>query len=139
MNKKNVIIVVLLILVVLLSVTGIALGLKFINGYEANAGKNLKTFSLDLNDMYCNVKDSNKILKVNITIETNNKDTLEILSRKVYLIRDNINQIIRNKTEEQLKGREGQTNLQKEIKETLIQIFNDETITNVYFNDFVMQ
>ncbi|MFS8541862.1 MAG: flagellar basal body-associated FliL family protein, partial [Tissierellales bacterium] len=101
--------------------------------------KREETYSLDLKDMYCNVKDSNKILKVNITIETNNKNTVEVLSEKVYLIRDEINQIIRNKTEDELKGREGQVNLQNDIREALIRIFKDEAITNVYFNDFVMQ
>jgi len=139
MDKKNIIIIVLLVLVVLLSATGIVVGLRFINSNETNTVKKVKTYSLDLDDMYCNVKDSNKIVKVNVTVETNSESTLETLNNKAYLIRDSINQIIRNKSEDELKGKEGQLNLQKEIKETLVQIFNDETITNVYFNDFVMQ
>lgn len=139
MNKKNLIIIVLLVLLVLISVAGIAIGLKYLNSDKETGGKKLETFSLDLNDMYCNIKDSNKIVKVNITIETNSENTLKAISDKVYLIRDNINQIIRNRTEDELVGKEGQVNLQNDIRESLIKVFNDESITNVYFNDFVMQ
>ncbi len=139
MDRKNIIIIVLLVLVVLLSATGIVIGLRFVDVDEITANKKEETYSLNLEDMYCNVKDSNKIVKVNITIETNDEDSINNLSDKVYLIRDEINQIIRNKTEDELIGKEGQVNLQKDIRETLNKIFDDETIINVYFNDFVMQ
>lgn len=139
MDRKNIIIIVLLVLVVLLSATGIMIGLRFVDVDEITANKKEETYSLNLEDMYCNVKDSNKIVKVNITIETNDEDSINNLSDKVYLIRDEINQIIRNKTEDELIGKEGQVNLQKDIRETLNKIFDDETIINVYFNDFVMQ
>ncbi|QQY80727.1 flagellar FliL protein [Keratinibaculum paraultunense] len=142
MNNRNVILIVLLILVVVLAVVGIVLGVTFYrnnkNGNNSNK-KNLETFNLTLEDMYCNIKDSKKIVKVKITIETNNKETLELLEKKQFLIRDDINKIIRNKTEEELQGEEGQIKLQKEIKESLIKLFNDETITNVYFDDLIIQ
>ncbi len=63
--------------------------------------------------MYCNIKDSKKIVRVKVTIETNNKNTLELLENKQFLIRDDINKIIRSKTEEELQGDEGQIKLQK--------------------------
>lgn len=142
MNNRNVILIVVLILVVVLAVVGIVLGVTFYrnnkNGNNSNK-KNLETFNLTLEDMYCNIKDSKKIVKVKITIETNNKETLELLEKKQFLIRDDINKIIRNKTEEELQGEEGQIKLQKEIKESLIKLFNDETITNVYFDDLIIQ
>ncbi len=140
MNNKNVILIVLLILVVILAVVGIVLGITFYRNNNGDSNKkNLETFNLTLEDMYCNVKDSKKIVKVKITIETNNKETLELLEKKQFLIRDDINKIIRNKTEEELQGEEGQVKLQKEIKESLIKLFNVETITNVYFNDLIIQ
>ena len=89
--------------------------------------------------MYCNIKDSKKIVKVKITIETNNKNTLELLENKQFLIRDDINKIIRSKTEEELQGDEGQIKLQKEIKESLIKLFDDVAITNIYFDDLIIQ
>ncbi len=74
-----------------------------------------------------------------VTISTNSKTTYEGLSEKQFLIRDDINKIIRNKTEEELQGKDGQVKLQEEIKLSLIELFNDETITNVYFDDFIIQ
>lgn len=145
MNKKNIILIVLLVLVIVLSIFAILMGMKAINASNANSNnginlkKSEKTYSLTLDDMYCNVKESKRIVKVNVTIETYLEKTLETLNTKEYLIRDNINQIIRNKTEEELEGKEGQIALQKEIKDCLIKLFNDESIINVYFNDFVMQ
>ncbi|MCF6460537.1 flagellar basal body-associated FliL family protein [Clostridium sp. Cult3] len=141
MNNRNTILVVLLIIVVILAVVGIGLGVVFYRNNNANVSnrKHTETFNLTLQDMYCNIKDSKKIVKVKTTIETNNKKTLEFLEEKQFLIRDDINKIIRSKTEEELQGEEGQVKLQKEINESLIKLFNDETITNVYFDDLIIQ
>lgn len=46
---------------------------------------------------------------------------------------------MRNSTEEELEGKEGQVNLQNSIKKNLINLFNDENITNIYFDDFIIQ
>lgn len=89
--------------------------------------------------MYCNIKDSKKILKLKFTLETTSKKTLENLTEKQFLIRDEANKIIRNLTDEDLKGKEGQMNLQSQLKESIIELFNDESITNIYFDDFIIQ
>lgn len=125
-----------LLLVIILTISGILIGMKILGSDE---DKNTKTFSLNLEDIYCDIKDSNSIVKLNITIETLSEDSLEVFTSKVYLIRNNINEIVRNKTEEELKGKDGQVNLQKEIKENLLDVFKDESIVNIYFNEFVIQ
>jgi flagellar FliL protein len=141
MSNKNTVLVVLLVLVIVLAIVGIVLGTTFYKNNNANNSnkKKMETFNLTLQDMYCNIKDSKKIVKVKITIETNNKDSLKVLEEKQFSIRDDINKIIRNKKEDELQGKEGQVQLQKEINESLIKLFNDETITNVYFDDLVIQ
>ena len=141
MSNKNTVLVVLLVLVIVLAIVGIVLGTTFYKNNNANNSnkKKMETFNLTLQDMYCNIKDSKKIVKVKITIETNNKDSLKVLEEKQFSIRDDINKIIRNKKEDELQGKEGQVQLQKEINESLVKLFNDETITNVYFDDLVIQ
>lgn len=141
MNNRNSVLVILLILVVLLAIVGIVLGLMFYKnkGVDNNAKKQMETFNLTLDDMYSNIKDSKKIVKLKVTVSTNSKTTYEGLGEKQFLIRDDINKIIRNKTEEELQGKDGQIELQDEIKLSLIELFNDETITNVYFDDFIIQ
>ncbi|WP_339788522.1 flagellar basal body-associated FliL family protein [Tissierella sp.] len=94
---------------------------------------------MTLEDLYCNIKDSKRILKIKITLETINEDTLTTLTEKQFLIRDDVNKIITNLTEEELRGKEGQINLQNQIKTNMVELFNDESIINVYFNDFIIQ
>ncbi|MCF6466304.1 hypothetical protein C3E90_10510 [Clostridium sp. Cult2] len=141
MNNRNIVLIIILILVIIFAILGVVLGITYYRNNNANNStrKQLETYNLTLDDMYCNIKDSKKIMKVKITIETSDKKTLELLSEKQFLIRDDINKIIRNKTEDKIQGEEGQTALQKEIKESLVKLFNDSTITNVYFNDLIIQ
>ena len=143
MENRNVILIILLILVIVLAAVGVVLGLMYRNNKNANidntAKKQLETFNLTLDDMYCNIKESKKIVKIKVTIETTNEKTFETLHEKQFLIRDNINKIVRNKTEEELQGEDGQIQLQNQLRESLVNLFNDETITNVYFNDLIIQ
>lgn len=129
-----------LIIIVIITTTGIIVGVMFYKNNPENPDKKeLETFNLTLEDMYCNIKDSKRIVKAKITIETNDKKALEIIKEKQFLIRDDINKIIRNKTEENLQGKEGQIELQGKIKESLKKLFNEEKITNVYFDDLIIQ
>lgn len=138
MSKNTIIIIVLILLLAL--VAGIAVGIFF---FSNNSGekkvKEIQSYSITLDDLYCNIKDSKRILKIKITLETTNEKTLEKLTAKQFLIRDDVNKIITNLTEEELRGKEGQINLQNQIKTNMVDLFNDESITNIYFNDFIIQ
>lgn len=138
MSKNTIIIIVLILLLAL--VAGIAVGIFF---FSNNSGekkvKEIQAYSITLDDLYCNIKDSKRILKIKITLETTNEKTLEKLTAKQFLIRDDVNKIITNLTEEELRGKEGQINLQNQIKTNMVDLFNDESITNIYFNDFIIQ
>ena len=128
-------------MVIIFAIVGIILGVTFYKTKNVGniAKQTPKTFVLTLEDMYCNIKDSKKIAKVRVTVETNNKKTLELIEGKQFLVRDDINKIIRNKDEDDLQGKDGQIELQKEINESLIELFDDKSITNVYFNDLIIQ
>lgn len=137
--SKNITIILLIVIVVLLIIGGV-LGFFLIRGNNQEVKvKKIPTFNLTLEDMYSNVKDSKKILKTNITIETINEKTFKNIDEKQFLIRNEVNIILRSKDEEALAGKEGQLNLQQELKESIINLFNDENITNIYFNDFIIQ
>ncbi|WMM26614.1 flagellar basal body-associated FliL family protein [Tissierella sp. MB52-C2] len=137
MSKNTILIIIIILLLSLIA--GIGVGIFFFSSRTTTTAKNLKTYSLTLDDMYCNIKDSKKILKLKFTLETTSKKTLENLTEKQFLIRDEANKIIRNLTDEDLKGKEGQINLQSQLKENIIELFNDESITNIYFDDFIIQ
>ena len=136
MSKKTIIIVVVVLILAIFA--GIAVGMtiwKKSNGEP----KEIIKHSLTLEDIYCNIKDSKRIMKLRITLESTELKTIEKLTAKQFLIRDEVNKIARNRTDEELQGKEGQVNLQEEIKSSLVELFEDETITNIYFNDFIIQ
>lgn len=129
-----------LVALIIIFVVGVILGGVFYKSKSKNASKKkAETFNLTLEDMYCNIKESKKIVKVKITIETKDKKDLERIVEKQFLIRDDINKIIRNKTDVELQGKEGQVELQGEIKESLKKLFDKTNIVNVYFDDLIVQ
>jgi len=138
MSKKTLLIIVIVLLVALIA--GIIVGIfMFSNNAKERKVKEIPTFSLTLDDLYCNIKDSKKILKVKVTLETASEKTLEKLTEKQFLIRDEINKIVRNLTDEDLQGKEGQVKVQNQIKTSLVELFGEESIINIYFNDFIIQ
>lgn len=136
MSKKTIIIIVVTLVSAI--VLGIVVGMVFWKR-SGNTPKEIIKYSLTLDDMYCNIKDSKRILKLKITLESTNSDTIEELTTKQFLIRDEVNKIVRNKTDDELEGKEGQINLQGSIQTNLVELFQDESITNVYFDDFIIQ
>lgn len=136
MSKKTIMIIVIVLIVALLA--GIGVGIM-VWKKNSNTEKEVIKHSFTMDDMYCNIKDSKRILKLKMTLESTNLKTIENLTEKDFLARDEVNKIVRNRTLEELEGKEGQVNLQKEIKVNLIELFEDETITDIYFNDFIIQ
>ncbi|WP_077367468.1 flagellar basal body-associated FliL family protein [Anaerosalibacter sp. Marseille-P3206] len=141
METKKVIIIMILVIVVLFAIFGTIMGFVLFknNGSNSNKVKEAEKFYITLDDMYCNLKDSKKIIKIKTTIEIIDEKTYTTIQDRQFLIRDEINKIIRNKKEEDIQGREGQIALQTEIKNSLVKLFNDENIINVYFDDLIIQ
>lgn len=140
MNTKKSILIVVIIVLLLFAIAGFVLGFfNYKNNDKENNNKTTEKYYITLEEMYCNIKDSKKIVKIKTTIEINNKNTYEELEGKQFLMRNEINKIIRSKEENELQGKEGQIALQNEIKENLIKLFDDESITNVFFDDLIIQ
>lgn len=139
MDKKNIILIVVIVAVLIVAIGGVTIGFVFYNNKGDSEAEEIATYNLTLEDMYCNIKDSRRIAKIRVTVETNNEETLELLEKNQFLIRDDINKIIRNKEETHLEGKDGQAQLQSEIRNSLVELFDKESITNVYFNDLIIQ
>ncbi|AFS78599.1 flagellar basal body-associated protein FliL [Gottschalkia acidurici 9a] len=142
-TKKIIIIGVFVLLAIVAIIFGAIFGLQMsknsaTSGMES-AMINKDIFKYDVGEMYCNLSESRKLVKINITVETANEKFLEILENKNYIIRHEINEIIRSKKEDELSGSEGQKAIQKEILGRLNEVFNTKLISDVYFNDFIVQ
>ncbi len=138
MSKKAMIIIGVLVAVIII---GFILGFVLLRRSSTNSSEpvDLEKHSITIEEMYSNVKNSKKIVKLQISVETTNEKEVEILANKSYLIKDIANKIIRNSEESDLAGKEGQIKLQELIKEELLEIFKSQTISDVYFDQYVIQ
>lgn len=137
MSKKGLTIIIISLVALII---GVMIGIfVYMNGPGETKGKELLTYNTGIEDLYCNIKDSKKVVKINMVIETKNTKLNESLESKKFLIRDLTNEIVVSKTDQDLLGEDGQAKLKKEILARLEEVFKSEEIINIYFNDFIIQ
>lgn len=140
--KKGIIIAIVAVLIsIVIIVVGVIVGLKFY-GNSNNDSEDIskkEIYQHDAGEMYSNLSESKKIVKITATVETTDEKFNETLTDKNYIIRNEINEIIRSKKLEEVEGSDGQKNLQKQILTRLNEVFNTQAISDVYFNDFIVQ
>ncbi len=108
------------------------------NGYE-DAGKKEVFVFHDDEPFITNLKDSNSYLKVDISIEVESQKDVDVLNNNLHKVRDRIILILRDVSEDDMKRGDIQEILRNRIKQELEGILNINTITGIYFNEFVMQ
>ncbi|SKC74369.1 flagellar basal body-associated FliL family protein [Maledivibacter halophilus] len=96
-------------------------------------------FQFELDEIYTNIKKSNNIMKVNMTIEYTDRNLTEVLEEQKARIRNDILELLRNKTLEELSGKEGQQKARTDIKDKIVEIVESNNILNVYFTEFIVQ
>jgi len=137
--KKNILLVIVIILLIIITFGLTVLFMQNNAGQETyKIDKNIKMYSFE-DPFVSNVKDSNKILKLVVRLELSNSKIEEIAIARTPQLRHEINLLLRGKTEEDLKGSEGQSNLQKEILDVTRKLLNTEQVLNVYFDEFIIQ
>lgn len=142
MKKGVIIAIVATLLAIIVIVVGIVFGLQMAKGGGDENGEdisNKEVYQHDVGEMHSNLAESKRFVKINVTVETIDEKFLEILMNKNYIIRNEITEIIRSKKVEEIEGSEGQKNLQKQIVSRLNEVFNTKAISQVYFNDFIVQ
>lgn len=98
-----------------------------------------KSYYYNLDQMICNLKETTRIVRLNIIIETTDSKLIEEFDNKSFLIKHEVNQIIRNKTYQDLEGKKGQLALQNELTNKLKSVFSTEEIINIYFEELIIQ
>lgn len=123
-------------------VTAILLGgiFYFITNKNTNdKPKEVETTLYSIGELYSNMKDSRRILKMNIDIEISDKEVTPKLEKKKSEIINNILEILRSKEITVLDGTEGQQALRKEILNSIKKIVPSDGIMDVYFVEFIVQ
>lgn len=139
-TKKILIIAIVALVVIVAGIGGTFLFLNMQNSSNTETKEVSKeALYFSVGDMYSNMKESKRIIKSNITIEYTDKELEKQFTDKLFVIKDEINKIIREKTEDEVDGGESQEKLQEEIVSELGKIFETDQITNVYFEQFIVQ
>lgn len=86
-----------------------------------------------------NIKGDRSILKCDIYIEAYDKNTAEQLQKEIPRIRDRIIIILRDLTSEDIDQQDIQEKLKEDIKSDLQENLGVQGITDIYFNEFVVQ
>lgn len=92
----------------------------------------LGTFTTDLRDS------TRRIARVEIVVEVESRKAIEQIEERSVQLNDRIITILRSKTAEELKGKEGRIRLGEEIKNGLEEFLTFK-IVNVYFLEFIVQ
>lgn len=136
MNKK------VLIAVVLVLVLAIAGGAAYFLFLKPTSDKNAEPtyYTYDLGDSFVtNVKDSSKLFKATIVIVSTDAKFQTTLDAKKNIARDTVLFLLRDLTEEDIDSRTIQDSLRTQIADALNKSLDVNSITSVYFSDFVMQ
>ncbi len=91
-----------------------------------------------------NIKDSNSLIKTTIVLELyvyekDLPDITDYLTENNHIIRDIIVFTLRSKTEEELRSQDIDKTLRQEIVQRINEQMGIDYISNVYFNDYVVQ
>ncbi len=136
MNKTVMIIVAV---VVLLAVAGAAVFFLVFN--KSDEPEPVVYIEFEMGELYTNLADERKILKFNMVVEYTDETLLTLITTNKSKITNNVYEIFRRKTYEQTQSPSFQERTRDEIKEMIIEILESdaETITNVYFLQFIIQ
>ena len=138
MNKKMIIIIAAVVLVVLVG-AGVAVFMMTRPPEEVV----LAYYEYSFDEEYSNLADeaSKKIVKYQVTIEYTDVNMLAVFDQNRTKIRNNIDEIMRATTAEDIEKTNGKERLRERIKQMIIEELesDEEIITNIYLQPFVIQ
>ena len=138
MNKKMLIIIVAVVLVVVVG-AGVAVFMLT----RPPKVEPIVYYEYVFDEEYSNLADeaSKKIVKYQVTIEYTDVEMLAVFDQNKTKIRNNIDEIMRATTAEEIEKTNGKQRLRDRIKDMVIEVLesDEEVITNIYLQPFVIQ
>lgn len=136
-NKK-----LLIILIVVVLLAAIGAGIYFFvlkDDKEEDSAEVVPSYYPLENAFVTNVKDSNKLFKTTVILIADSAELTELMTKKQYVIRDEILFILRSLTEEDIASQNIQERLRELIPARLNAALGIENFYSAMFSDFVMQ
>ncbi|WP_130806988.1 flagellar basal body-associated FliL family protein [Senegalia massiliensis] len=137
MSFKKILIIVIIIFMLLIIVSGTVFGILFMKSDDES--KESEEYYFNVGEIYSNVADSRRIVKLNLTISATNEKLIEEFNEKSFLIKDELYKILTNKKIDDIQGKESQALLKKEIIKNLEKKFSTDKISNIYFDEIIVQ
>jgi flagellar FliL protein len=143
MEKKNFVLIAIIILLLFIILSGIILYIFVLNKPEEPKVKEI-TINKEIvlyefgSSFVNNVKESKKITKLTVKLDVDQKLVVLLDNRKSEII-DKINLSMRNKTEKDLEGKEGQLKIKAEIRDIIKKILSTEKKIEVYVEELIVQ
>ena len=138
MNKKMLIII---IAVVLLVIIGAVVAVVMLTREPKE--EPLVYYEYVFEEEYSNLADesSKKIVKYVVTIEYTGEEMGAVFEKNKTKIRNNVDEIMRATTSEEIEKTNGKQRLRDRIKDMVIEVLesDEEVITNIYLQPFVIQ
>lgn len=114
-------------------------GVLYFTVFRNTAERPIKTYEHDLGDFTANLSTTKNFFRSTIVVETTDKKMIEDMKLKNAVIRDQIIKIMIGKKTDDLLSPDGQAKLQNEIKSSLSSLLNTDSITNIFFIDYIIQ
>lgn len=97
----------------------------------------LKT-SVDVNDVTTNLASAD-IIRISFKIHTESKEAKEELEKRDFQVKNLIILTLSEKTEADIKGKDGQVKLEEELKEKINSIMQKGKVEKVYITESLLQ
>lgn len=94
--------------------------------------------SVDVNDVTTNLA-SDDIIRISFKIQTENKAAKEELEKRDFQVKNIIILSLSEKTEDDIKGKDGQVKLEEELKEKISSIMQKGKVEKVYITESLLQ
>ncbi|MDR5658259.1 flagellar basal body-associated FliL family protein [Serpentinicella sp. ANB-PHB4] len=140
MEKKKIIIVIVsaIILSAIFFSTVAYFLLRSPNEGETSA-KPISTYEFNIGSFTTNLSGTRSFIKAEIVIETSDRRLLSVMEENDSKIRDRVINTFLDKEPDEISDSEGQIDLKNELIREISLIINTDKITNIYFNEFIIQ
>ncbi|OPJ57096.1 flagellar basal body-associated FliL family protein [Alkalithermobacter paradoxus] len=138
MSTKKIVIFSIVGFIISLAVFGATLYFTVFNK-PSNGEANVKTYIYDVGEFSTNIGNTNNYFRGNITIETIDKNLPKEFADKNVLVRDTILRVIISQNPSEMVKVEGVDKLKKQLADELSKIMETDSITNIYFTNYIVQ
>jgi len=126
---------------VLVIIIGVVLFMFVFNKDGEDKVEEVIYYEFPLGEMYSNINDEKKILKSNVIIQYTDEALGEVFPTHISRIKNDIFQLYRTRTYEQLSAPNGQQRIREDIQEMVVEVLEVEpdVISDILFSEFILQ